>query len=482
MKNIGRYEDFVQAVRRFRQTDLLELVASVATRLDRTGQQALPDGRGGVTPITQFSLAAVAKESVVRGNDHRSAIPEFRDLLRLCDRYMNAGDAFDTDEPGFLGRLLVQTAFEQFPWQLSLSEELGRTWALYIDAARSYGSELINENTWREFLGCSLSDYVGAIFLWHVGAMKHDGRVEPNWVDQENFRTVTEVVNRDVLISVLNRLTATPRQLRDIASSVPMLDRKYRRFGFNPLQARPIVLIGPNNRHIAPQPLYVIRKATATGVFYQAIEVMGKDFSDELGHIFEHYVGLQLRDIDGIEVFDEIVFGKEEERSVDYFIESRETLILVEVKSTRLTSEARVAGPRLVDDLQRGIGKAFDQIDRSANCIRNSHPAFAHLPQDRRLAGLVVTLEPYFVTHTPDIRSFVGRAPSVPTVVAAVRELEHLVAVGAESDAPALLDMMYATPEDAGGAFAQLGHSIADVPYGENPMLKRAWAAYPWRT
>jgi hypothetical protein len=172
--------------------------------------------------------------------------------------------------------------------------------------------------------------------------------------------------------------------------------------------------------------------------------------------------------------------GKEQERSVDYFIATAGTLVLVEVKSTRLSAEARVAGPRLVADLQRGLGKAFEQIKRSARNIKEGHPNFAHLPRRERLAGLVVTLEPYFVAHTPDIRDFVGRDPGIPTIVSAAREVEHLVALGQESAAGPVLDAIFAAPRSAEGVFAQLGRTIVGLPAGNNPMLERAWDSYPW--
>jgi hypothetical protein len=476
----GRYEDFVQAVRRFRRADLLRLVARVAIHLEDSGQLALPNQGGGITPVTQFSLATVAKECAVRGNDHRSAVPTLDDLVRLCDRYLDASEALEPKAPGSLGRFLIQTAFEQFPWQIPLSEELGRSHALFVEAAHSFGSESIVEDLWQGVLGCSISDYVGAVFVWFVGAMKHGGQVEPEWIDQQNFAPVRAKIDRDTLLSVLAQLKATPVQLREIAASVSRLDSRYRRYEFNPLQTRPVIELG-NETLIAPQPLFVIRKATATGLFYEAIAAQGKSFADELGKVFEHYVGLQLRDIPDVRVHDEIVFGKEQERSVDYFIATDETLILVEVKSTRLSAEARVAGPRLVADLQRGLGKAFEQINRSAASIKEGHPDFAHLPRRERLAGLVVTLEPYFVAHTPDIRDFVGQDPGIPTIVSAAREVEHLVAVGQETAVGPVLDAIFVAPRSAEGVFAQLGQTIVDHPAGDNPMLERAWASYPWR-
>lgn len=474
----GRYEYFQQAVRRFPRRELLTLTASVASELAATNEHALVIS-GKTTPVTQYALAAVAKEAVLRGNEHRAQVASIRDLQRICDRFHNATESLDPKDPHFLSTLMVQTSFEQFPWQHSDFEELARSHALYVDAAISMGSTIIDEAFWRGVLGCSIPEYFGAVFVWFTGASKHQGRIDPDWIQQDNFAPVRDTVDVDVIDMVRRQLTATREEIRAIDSAVPRLGRRLRRYDFNPLQARPIVQLADDDT-VAPQPLFVLRKATASGLFYDAIESAGKEFADELGRVFEHYVGMNLRVAPGLDVYDEILFDSEHKRSVDYFVDTGETLVLVEVKSTRLSAEARAAGPRLVDDLQRALGKAFRQISRSTECIRDSHPAFAHIPRRPRMAGLVVTLEPYFMGHVPDIMQFVGSDPGVPTVVAAARELEHLVAVGQQVSVGPLLDALFTTPPDEFGVLPQLGRFIQGKQYGRNPILERAWAAYPW--
>jgi hypothetical protein len=243
-----------------------------------------------------------------------------------------------------------------------------------------------------------------------------------------------------------------------------------------------VVALEPEDVLIAPQPLFIAQRTATTALFYDAMGTAGTSFADELGHVFEHYVGMNLQLLDGVDVHEEVTFrtGRGHERSVDYVVDTGETLILVEVKSTRLSADARVAGPRLIEDLRRGLGKAFDQLQRSSGRIHAGHPAFAHLPRRPRMVGLVVTLEPYFVAHLPDIREFVGVDPGVPTIVASAAELEHLVAVGQELAPAPLLDELYETPHNEFGTAAQLGNFLADRPTGRNPLLERSWAKYPW--
>lgn len=98
-------------------------------------------------------------------------------------------------------------------------------------------------------------------------------------------------------------------------------------------------------------------------------------------------------------------------------------MLLVEAKSTRLTQLARMGGPKLADDVQRRLGKAFKQIANTESLVRNSHTALSHIPNDHRHIGLVVTLGPYHMSNTDALRASLPD----PTVVGSIRELEHLV-------------------------------------------------------
>lgn len=471
-----RYQYFQQSVRRFRRRDLLLLTATVASALEKSGGHRLVTPAGRATAITQFTLSAIAKEAVLCGNEYRSAVATVGDLDRMSRRLFDATEHPRRDDPDFLRTLLVQTSFEQFPWQFSQFAEMARTHALYVDAADDMGSPVINAAFWQQVLGCSVPEYFGALFVWFAGAAKNHGLLDAHWPERENSSLVRATVDAETLRNVLERLTATREQLQTLADT-SRLDQRYRRYEFNPLQARPVVDLGAGEL-IAPQPLFIARKTTATGLFYDAIGAAGKEFADELGYVFEHYVGMNLRAISEVEVYDQIAYGKPQNKSVDYFVDTGESLLLVEVKSTRLSAEARAGGPRLADDLQRGLGIAFNQIRKSVDEIVGNHPSFAQLPRRQRLVGLVVTLEPYFMAHMPDIRSFAGTDPGVPTVVASARELERLVAVNVPVGP--LLDTLFADPILAPGALPHLGSILDGQPRGRNPLLEQAWANYPW--
>lgn len=74
-------------------------------------------------------------------------------------------------------------------------------------------------------------------------------------------------------------------------------------------------------------------------------------FTRDLGDLFEQYVGPHLRLLPDIEIFPEIVYGKNGEKSVDWIVVLPGLVLLVEVKSVRPTAKLRLGpdGPSLTD-------------------------------------------------------------------------------------------------------------------------------------
>lgn len=128
------YDDFRQRVRRFRRQDTLRAVAAIAA----TKQHA---DFGHVPPLNvpnyvhDASLAGVARAAITSANDHRATVLTDRELIRLCGYYSNVREP-GLDAPADADRLryiLGRLAYEQFGFQYSLMENIGRTLAVLID-------------------------------------------------------------------------------------------------------------------------------------------------------------------------------------------------------------------------------------------------------------------------------------------------------------------------------------------------------------
>jgi hypothetical protein len=123
-----------------------------------------------------------------------------------------------------------------------------------------------------------------------------------------------------------------------------------------------------------------------------------------------------LREAGIADVVPKVVYdrGMGEEESVDHFVIFPEVVVLVEAKATRLTVEARLGTDRLQTDVDRTLGIAYSQLGVTSELIRAGREEFVHLPADRPMLGLAVTLEPYWLMWGQT------QLPPMPTTIAAL--------------------------------------------------------------
>lgn len=475
MRGLIRYDEFLQRVRRHRTTDVLNAVATASVILTEHDYRQRPD-----VPFTNnvqhWSLAAVAKAAIAGGNDHRSRPVTQLDLEQMCQAFISVEEPFtkEPNAPGSLAAFLIRTAYEQFPSQLSVFEELGRTEALLSEAARSEGQEVITPEFWCGALGCSLAEFVGVGLLLNIGALKNGGYYDPGWLRQPNFGPVLDELPRQVIEPVTKRhFLASRETFRCTAEAHREAHRYFRRFEFNPLAVHPFVQ-QPDGRYIAPCPRYALTRASPTGLYYIGLEHKGVRFTQALGKVFERYVGSHLHLLEPELALHDVEY-KRGQRAADWVVVLPKAVLIVEAKATPLTAGARVGSDRLQLDLERTPGRAIEQIDNTTALIRARHPAFKDVPDDRPFIGLVVTLEPYFQANSDLVWSRPQSTTSV--LIAASRELEALVTI---ADAPVdevLLDLV----ADAELSRSNLGNAVAKHQRGRNPILDRAWDRYPFR-
>jgi hypothetical protein len=250
-----------------------------------------------------------------------------------------------------------------------------------------------------------------------------------------------------------------------------------RRFSFSPLHGRPVVR-GVINDLLIPVPGLIVRKASPLGLYYTGVAHWGNPFARDVGTLFEAYVGRQLRQLHGAAVHPAITYtvGKDKRDSVDWFAVFDDVTLLVEVKSTRPTESVRTGSDTAVDDLARSLAKAVRQINTSAQLVRDQHPAFRHVPHDRPIIGLVVTMEPFHVINAPMYRDLLP-AGSEPVRFCSAYELEGLVTVE-DDTAGTLLRGFVHDPHRQDWPILELlrGHTV-----GRNEVLDAAWQVLPWQ-
>jgi len=162
--------------------------------------------------------------------------------------------------------------------------------------------------------------------------------------------------------------------------------------------------------------------------------------------------------------------------SLDWFAIFDDCVVLIEVKSTRPSEPVRLAGDNVAKVLEGVLGKAVQQLNKSAALVRNRHPAVTAVPADRPLFGLVVTMEPFHTVNTPFTANYLPTCDIEYRICSAL-ELEHLVTVSDVSLGRLIRDHL-TDPEKTGWSVrsALSGHAR-----GQNAVLDAAWATYPWK-
>jgi hypothetical protein len=250
----------------------------------------------------------------------------------------------------------------------------------------------------------------------------------------------------------------------------------YRRFDYNPLLGRPVVRL--NSQLMVPVPLQVIRKVSPVGLWYAGFERWGNASSDDVGDLFEQYVGRVLRTITDAQVYPEITYDpKRNMRSVDWIVVWHNVVLPVEVKSTRSTQSIRMGSAQGWTDLKGRLGHAYTQLAKTSDLIDQGHPKFSHIPKNLPRVGLILTMEPFAFIDATMMRDMIGVTPSLPMRVCSISELEWLVCLPDRSVGEHLLDLM---TDPAKEGWELLGQEFAGVQFAPSVVLDQAWSAFPW--
>jgi hypothetical protein len=470
------YEEFEQRVRRHRPSELVPAIAAITSGMSDDDFRAMKQRL-----VFPWGLAAAVRESLCRGNEHRRSGVTSQDIMEISGAYNALAEPLlDGSEIGKLHAFMTRISNEQFPYQQSAFEELTRPYAMFYMDTDSVTSELADRKFWERALGCSMEQFWGVGFFAWVAAQENSGWIDLAILQRPDLAPLFDEVPRDTLERVITQHFSTTRStLCTRVNETRSKESRLRRYDFNPLVRNPLI-VWNDGRLLAPIRQLVLRPVSTSGMYFIGLETCATPaerdaFTRDVGELFEAYVGRQLREMHSAEVLPEVRYDGN--RSVDWFLVFPDLLVLIEAKSTRLTQEARMGKPRFVDDVERTLGRAFRQLRTTHDLIRSRHPAVAHVPTDRPIFGLVVTLEPYYLTNNPMIRDMLPD-PGLPTHTTSIRELEHLVAISTEeSIAEFLLDVMTDPERSTWDFFAALGNRSVGA---RNRILDAAWAAFPW--
>jgi hypothetical protein len=422
-----------------------------------------------------WALSDIARVSLVGGSEFlRDATRN--DLFQCAEDYRNLLDPeLGTDKPDAAAGFLLRIGYEQLPFRQSLKGEIARNIALFEQTQPSRPLTVIRPGWDQELLGCTLSQYAGIGFCVYAVATQHQGQFSTSWFDAPELQFITSHIPLTLMRDVLDReFTGDRDHYRSFGDDNE--PSPYRRFGYNPLLGRPVVRL--NNRLMVPVPLQVIRKVSPVGLWYAGFDRWGNSFAEDVGDLFEQYVGRVLRTIPDARVYPEIIYDpRRNKRSVDWIVLWDNVVLLVEVKSTRSTQEIRMGTAQGWIDLKGRLGRAYTQIEKTSDLVTEGHPKFSHIPKDVPRIGLVLTMEPFPFIDAGVMRDMIGVTPSVPMRVCSINDLEWLVCLPDRSVGEHLL-MLLTDPAKEG--WDVLGEEFAGVQFAPSAVLDQAWSAFPW--
>lgn len=468
------YTEFSDYARRFNQEDLLTAVAQRAA--------SLPD-EAGKTPYRAtppWALAGLVKASICYGNAYRSTQIRPNDIIMGCHMYHNLA-THELHQPGLNSgfNILARIAYEQFPYQESIFQELSRPELFFNDYSGCKQLEVISEGSLMELLGAPVRTAVAVALILYAIAKNNAGFFDPALLDQPDFSKVLDVVPRSQILAVIDSVFASNiAQFKQQATEAPPLPY-LERYLFNPLTARPLVRLR-DGRLVAPVPEVIGRKLAPIELYYLGIKRWGQAFARDMGKLLEDYIGRQLAALPNAEVHPEVTYTEKKDviDSVDWIVVFDDLVLLVEAKATRTPAAARAADVTAQDTYQATLGKAFKQINRTYQALQAKVPAFDHIPADRPVLGLVATLDPWYMANSL-ARGFLPTT-DITTMVASARELEHLVAIGQRRSVSGVLSEIMRPGDERQTWELDTALEAFAGPADRNPLLEEAWGRLPF--
>lgn len=468
----------------YRRGSLLRLIAAAATEF--SGPRNL---RGYLAPealnYRPWALADVARVSLAANARGPRTQPTHQDLAYILAMYNNLDEPLRAEGGGLeqAEAFMLRLAGEQFSWQEQDYGAAARSAAVLLHTPFPPGMppRSITPGWEHEALGCSLVEYVSTGRILWASALANRGRFNLAHIDGPTADPEWSVIDPALVRRTLDThfaIAATDfPQANRKAAAVAAYDRRLRRFTYNPLRGRPAVT-GLGQDYLCPIPQLAWAKTTLAGLYFTGLERLGAGFTEDLGHLFEQYVGRQLQLIPGATVIPEIIYtgGSTRDRSVDWIVVFDNLVLLVEVKSAAPTEENRLGGPDAWKAAIKKIGNGFTQVERTATKIKSRHPAFAAVPDDRRILGLVITREPFPTANWPAVHRLFPPI-SIPTSITGIAELESIVTMTDTTVDRFLCEIA----DDPQRRHYDLRTSLPQHTFTANPVIDQGWRSLPWR-
>ena len=482
------YAEFRRAVSVYKAASMLKGLARYsALSFSRLHQRMQPED-----PLLPWAVSMLAREALTTPGKSTRKSPDRRlatdtDLRRLGALATALEDPLIAEPgmPNAVQSFVIRTAYQQFIFQEPVFHDMARMRPMFERPFPSDRFEVLSAQSLYEVLGGPFDVFVDSGPFFAAAAMRNAGRFDSKWLEGPQFEEVRNRIDIADLLEIFNTAWAASwSELRSEAMRTQSPNPRLRQYDWNPFLGRPFVELG-DGQYLAPQAWYVATRVRPSAVYYLGVAKYGDAWAHDLGRAHEDYIRLQLRQLEQVaSVYGEFEYdtGNGSGMTVDAIVVQDGAVVLVEAKSVRARLDSRHTFSAYTDHLQRDLRKAFRQVARTAEMVRNHHTALGGaVPDDRPICGLVVTPEPLWLANNAEFTSGYPD-PAVPTSIVSLRELEDLVAYARE-DRRGTVWLDATTPGENGNrnphaALYRHQQSRGEPP--QNPLLKEAFAAGAW--
>jgi hypothetical protein len=434
---------------------------------------------GHASPWLPWNIAGMAVTAHCRGTPH-GPTPDPEELRAVVALFSNIDDGPIGDEDAAL-HALERVIYEQMPYQRLSRYEWSRAQALFVDTPfpSDHLAEVMRDGWVEELLGgVSIAEYTATGFVMLASALASNGVFsvaawDPSLGEVHTIlpRSRVEEIAQAHFVTTVEDVKAQRRRVRS-------LNRISEKYAFNPLVDRPFVSDVLSGAWIAPSTDLAEQKMGVAGITYLGIDRWGTKFTRDLGRLFEAYVGRNLRLVRGATVLGEISFGSRRKPNVssDWILVTGSLVVLVEVKAASPTESIRQSAGELFDGVRAKLSSAIGQLNKTAEAVGAEREAFAEVPIDLPIVGLVVTLGNFSSASLAYRMGELGKS-NIPLAFVSIGELEVLATLSADQIATTLLSGF--ADSDVPDLIENFSGALSGSPVQRNPIIDAAWLASP---
>jgi len=410
----------VRKLEQFGGVSVLGALAAMAVPLSQPSDAKEDRARVGILS----TIASVA----VRVCDEQGPKATVREINELLPAFSSWHPTrLEQPHPHRAHAMLASIVSPQAEAQRSILDAYTRTYEILTTHHRE---GMPDAHDWAEYFGVKLEEFMLLAFGVGTLAIGNQGLVDRRSFTAE-LAAPLAATSDDLQAALNTHLFATWDEHQHTAKAVPVEPGR-EDWAFNPLMTKPVVVHSHDSPvGLCPFPLMALQRGTLTSLYFDGRNIAGEQFAGELGYAVEDYVESVLRSLVDLSdaacaLHTEIVYDKSQRKSADFFVVFDELVLVIEVKAARQIEHLRQGHQTGVTDMIKKISKAADQIETSADLIHQRHGSFTHIPSDRPIRGLVVTLEPWPTLGVLGTVLCPIGATSVPTHVISIDNLERI--------------------------------------------------------